>query len=1127
MAKEASTSDEKPKSLHVVCAPGGGAFSVYMFLRYTLAQLSHPQISDVKLTMFCQKKKGKPFDAEVWWKRWSNDKTLTDALSVNVGWKPLFIDSTQASNKTNINADIPVFILAGGDRSSLVDVFQQTHLSNQNATLKTEHEIVSLEEKSFFFHSAYDGQILRGTDTAFPLTPEEAIHAVESAESMFFHDETRCENLAASGGKKKDNSQWSFTCNFDWILHPSFNKNDPSRIQIQIKPSISSIKGTGFSRYRALKVYLDKKIVTLWDWRKSFRLSLKVSKKTLKILRSTLKNRLVDFEKLISKPNHKPSRYLSKNSMFFFLKGSQKEKHSTLIWLPWDRNNVGRSVQLLSLVLYRLKPNECVLLTSFYPSRKTEAAYSENLFLQSLLSNSETSANMWTEGLEHIETKELDDHDQLISEIKGSHMIELYDIGINGPSLKESIDFVYSQFFLRRYKLSLVSKRDVIDRCFNAAPFIHSDRSFVRGAFSLLPKKHTNEYFKELNRSKLQKKRIASHLVWLHSFNNTMDEGHWKPLAMKFCALDEKGKLTGIDDNYHTTSLEIILYLALERYRNRVRDSVQKSTQHDIELLLPDGDFDNLVIDPELWMSVIHQSGRAHAVFDAKTKDGVDAKEALDADTTNLLSKYSWQSLVERIPVYSFSYFEGGGEYSHRQPHMFSYSNPSNNEQLAKSLYSIDLFDLACYMTMFLWEKIEQPKSYADYSENCFSVEIPRHESSALKPNKNQIGIEFFRKNYPALKSNSGSCEQTAQVSSFSKFLTAIKKFFSEAWTTFRSLFYPTKQGKTSAEVAVFHQHYSGFFYNKIKSKKIGKGFYSVDDDAFHFYDEPLTKVMRWALLTLGLDEFFEVQALDSTLEGASIRITDEENKEWLISIPDFLTISDLSNLRRFLNNKEGFNHYHAFKPPSRRDKKKESEHRKMVLNQNEEKNLLHRVMTQLPFMKLYILALREKGKKSIPMVQDFNHLSTIIREPILEMVSAVSMFQKMGCEAFDTAFLTALLEANYLERELNNDFEETLVSKAKLQQYCIDSMFQLNLTSATLIESIDEEHKAIYLHDAFHKQKFKPVLDRMPLKDFRKAMQRIVHNETKMFVNNPQTRYDAFREELVRRSSQSSQSDA
>ena len=183
--------------------------------------------------------------------------------------------------------------------------------------------------------------------------------------------------------------------------------------------------------------------------------------------------------------------------------------------------------------------------------------------------------------------------------------------------------------------------------------------------------------------------------------------------------------------------------------------------------------------------------------------------------------------------------------------------------------------------------------------------------------------------------------------------------------------------------------------------------------------------------------------------------------------------------------------------------------------------------MTQLPFLKPYIFALWPKGKKSIPMVQDFNDLLTIIREPIEEMVSAVFMFKKMGCEAFETTFLTALLEAHFLEKELNHNFEETLVAFAKLQQYCIDSMFQLNLKSATLIEAIDEERKAIYLHEAFHKQKFMPVVDRMPLTVFRRAMRNIVLERSKMFVNNIPARYDAFRDELVKRSSQSSQSDA
>ena len=216
-------------------------------------------------------------------------------------------------------------------------------------------------------------------------------------------------------------------------------------------------------------------------------------------------------------------------------------------------------------------------------------------------------------------------------------------------------------------------------------------------------------------------------------------------------------------------------------------------------------------------------------------------------------------------------------------------------------------------MTMFQSQTIEKPISYAENPKIAFVLKFPRHESSAQKPDKGQISLSSFARTTSHLTSNSESCEQTTQVSPFSNFLIAISKVFSATWTKLRSLFYPAKQGKTPAGVnPVFHQHYSGFFYNKTKSQRIGKGPYSVRDDAFHFYDEPLTKVMKWALLALGLDDIFAVKDLDSSTQGGSIRITNEENKEWMISIPDFLTISDLSNLRRFLNNKEGFNDYHA-----------------------------------------------------------------------------------------------------------------------------------------------------------------------------------------------------------------------
>jgi len=136
-----------------------------------------------------------------------------------------------------------------------------------------------------------------------------------------------------------------------------------------------------------------------------------------------------------------------------------------------------------------------------------------------------------------------------------------------------------------------------------------------------------------------------------------------------------------------------------------------------------------------------------------------------------------------------------------------------------------------------------------------------------------------------------------------------------------------------------------------------------------------------------------------------------------------------------------------------------------------------------------------------------------------------------MGCEAFDTTFLTTflttLLEVDCLEKEHEEEIEETILLFTKLQEYCIDSMFQLNLTSATSIDSIDENDKATYLHEAFCEKKYLPIPNKMRLTQFRREMRNIVLERSNMFNTNTQKRYDAFRDELIRRSSRSSQSDA
>jgi hypothetical protein len=1068
-----SSPEDTPKSLHVVCSPGKGAFSVYMFLRYALAQRSDPQISEVKMTMLCREK----CKAEKWWNRWSENTYLANHLRKNPTiLEPVFIQSTVEFNEKDVDADITVFIFAGGDKSRLFDAFQRTYASYENVKLVTEHEIMSLKNDMFVFHSAFNDELLEVSDFSSPLTPQEALRAVESAEDKSFVNATRAESLTVNDGKS--------TFDMEWNLQPSFEENDPSRVQILLEPVVSLTGGTGFNQYRPLKEYFNQNMELLKRWRKSFRFSLKIKPEDLETLRDKLGKRLVDFDKILATPSHRASRYLSKNSVFFSLKRTQNKKNSTLIWLPWDRNNVGRSVQLLSLILHQLKTNECVLITSYHPLREIKTEYDENLFLQRLLSNSEKSTNLWTEGLEHIKAQELDDDAQLVSTLKAHNTIELYDIGINGPSLKESIDFVYSHFFLRDYKLKLSSKKEIVNRFFNSASFLASDRSFVRGAFSLLPREYTNMNFQELNRSKLQSERIASHLVWLHSYNRTMDHDHLKPLSFRFCAIDTEGKLILVDDNYHVNSLEIILYLALERYRNHVRVPEQKSSQHDIELVLPDGQFTNWAINPELWMSIENETGRVHSVFDAKAKDGIDAKQALDIETTTLNSKYSWESLTGKIPVYSLSYFEGEGIYSHLQAHLFPFSAMLNFEQLSKSLYSMDLLDLARYMAMFQSQTIERPLSYAEYSNNCFSVDIPRYEPIAPNPNTKQLGIEFFRGNNLGPHTNLDASN---------------------------------RQNLSSTPVAASDQHYSGFFYLPVPQNKDATLLCS-DDDAFHFYDEPLTNVMKWAFIILGIDEVFSVSTSNTRIDGSFLRIMDKGNNEWLISVSDFLSISDLLKLGKFLKNKKGFKDYHAFENEVRR-------------HNEEKKNLLHRVKTRLPFMKTAILNMGTRDSKSIPGIQEFHTLSTTIQEPIEELVSAVSMFQKMGCEAFDTTFLTTflttLLEVDCLEKEHEEEIEETILLFTKLQEYCIDSMFQLNLTSATSIDSIDENDKATYLHEAFCEKKYLPIPNKMRLTQFRREMRNIVLERSNMFNTNTQKRYDAFRDELIRRSSRSSQSDA
>ena len=172
-----SSSEDTPKSLHVVCSPGKGAFSVYMFLRYALAHRSDPQISEVKMTMLCRE----DCDAEEWWNLWSQDEKLSETLGAPDGWKPEFIPKNVMPKSLNQqSSDSSVFILAGGDQGRLIRTYWDCKGKNANAKLVTEEDMMSYYDGNFAFKSAVQDTpcVLLGKNV---ITPEEGLSSIEIA----------------------------------------------------------------------------------------------------------------------------------------------------------------------------------------------------------------------------------------------------------------------------------------------------------------------------------------------------------------------------------------------------------------------------------------------------------------------------------------------------------------------------------------------------------------------------------------------------------------------------------------------------------------------------------------------------------------------------------------------------------------------------------------------------------------------------------------------------------------------------------------------------------------------------------------------------------------------------------
>ena len=365
MAKEPSTSDEKPKSLHVVCAPGGGAFSVYMFLRYTLAQLSDPQISEVKLTMLCREKKGETINAEEWWNLWSTDENLSEKLGIPYGWTPEFVRKNEKSvSLIKGSSDFYAFILAGGDQPRLIKECLKIQSNGSQFSLLTEDELVSLNQDDFVFTSALskDSKVNLGESNA--LSPYEGMDAI-----------TRALGEPFTPALLHHHNHQYLIATISFSKEAYFSEGDVTRLFLKLTPEL--VKKRRISRQDAIEHYMHYNSFPLRLFKKSLRFAFYTDTGN-RIGTAAFLDRVSDGQKLLSVlEKTKRAKFLRRDAILFTSpEKSTGKKHNFLTILAWDTKNPGRSTELLFLTLNNLNPNEGILLVEFSHERrgKTESS---------------------------------------------------------------------------------------------------------------------------------------------------------------------------------------------------------------------------------------------------------------------------------------------------------------------------------------------------------------------------------------------------------------------------------------------------------------------------------------------------------------------------------------------------------------------------------------------------------------------------------------------------------------------------------------------------------------------------------------------------------------------------------
>ena len=773
----------RPPTLHVVCSPGGGAFSVYMFIRYALAQREHFK-AQVEMTMLCRVEKDGTIEAEKWWGRWAADQSL----KIPKGWTPRFLTKEMDDSlKTPPHCSNEIFMLAGGEQAWLIEEYRYSKDKkgdSQQVVLVNEEDIVQYSEGQFTFRSAFNNNIdLLPND--HNLNPQESLVAVEKAHNAKLDELLKSHRKVGPIKPKnhKKNRQNQGTFKVHWEKDIQFIEHEPTRLIVNVRPKFTDVKVANSYTYEdmlkvkllAVKSFVKDFIEEWFDWRKSLR--FKLEEEFEENLELNFFTRRPDARKLFmynpDKESSRGKRYSANSILFNHPKESLENKSvaRSLFLMAWDTKNIGRSTQLLSQRLETLEKNQSLLLLQFSDENDEKRTAQSSLIIQSLNHQDEV-LRMYNEDLEKLETRHISTTECLKNERYSS--FSLITIGMNGPSLKTIIDSIDPS-----KDLQIFGERDIENQSKKVNPLsVH--RSFIRGIF---PTKWLGARYSKMedfeNQWLINAGQI-SYITWLSENARMLERKSYLPNRF-LCTMDSFGRVLHIFDVKQNEALEVLLYIALFKYEKTAKGRFFTSSPN------PDG-FENKTMfktygkrhsdignvqfpnegatqNAEIWFTELKDGAFRHYVGDAKAifhESKSDALDRADEAFTNLLSKYNWKTLHGDIRVVMLSLLGGSDEsFANDNPFIFSkqsyFGLKEKPKRALEELYSIEVSRFAEYIKSFMREYQPDitPISFQEYRSNDaeghsnFEAKLPFHQSESI-PKKNQTSLHFFRKKPPS-----------------------------------------------------------------------------------------------------------------------------------------------------------------------------------------------------------------------------------------------------------------------------------------------------------------------------------------------------------------------------------------